>query len=90
MFSRAAWRSCLLIALAFAPVPIVAQVESTMAAGGNSPGFDMAPKTRLEVVEEGVAAIPDKIPAGPFKPDWESPTEPGELVRHFFDHVPYR
>jgi alpha-L-fucosidase len=44
-----------------------------MAGGGNAPtGYDMAPETRLEVVEAAVADIPSKIPAGPFQPTWES------------------
>ena len=49
-----------------------AQAPNTIAEGGNSSGYDMAPETRLEVVEAAVAAIPSKIPAGPFKPTWES------------------
>ena len=47
-------------------------VPSTIAAGGNDSGFDMAPETRLSVVEAAVAAIPNKIPAGLFEPTWES------------------
>jgi alpha-L-fucosidase len=47
-------------------------LPSTIAAGGNDSGFDMAPETRLSVVEAAVAAIADKIPAGPFEPTWES------------------
>ena len=43
-----------------------------MAIGGNDTGYDMAPETRLEVVEAAVAAIPGKIPDGPVKPTWES------------------
>lgn len=43
-----------------------------MAAGGNSPGYDMAPETRLDVVEAAVAKIPTKLPPGPFEPTWES------------------
>jgi alpha-L-fucosidase len=45
----------------------------TMAEGGNDPtGYDMAPETRLEVVEKAVAALPGPLPPGPFQPTWES------------------
>ncbi len=43
-----------------------------LGAGGNSAGYDMAPETRIEVVQAAVAAIPEKLPAGPVKPTWES------------------
>ena len=43
-----------------------------MAAGGNSTGYDMAPETRLEVVEAAVAKITTPLPPGPFTPSWES------------------
>ncbi|HEX3358244.1 MAG TPA: alpha-L-fucosidase [Tepidisphaeraceae bacterium] len=43
-----------------------------IAAGGNAKNFDMAPETRLDVVEAAVAAIPDKLPPGPVQPDWDS------------------
>ena len=45
---------------------------NTIAAGGNSAGYDMAPETNLKVVQAAVAQIPDKIPAGPYSPDWDS------------------
>lgn len=45
--------------------------RSPIAAGGNDPGLDMAPDTRLEVVQAAVAAAP-KIPDGPVKPNWDS------------------
>ena len=32
----------------------------------------MAPETRLEVVNAAVAAIPTKLPPGPFQPTWQS------------------
>src|SRR3954470_21840845 len=53
---------------------LAAEVPATtlIAAGGNSPGFDMAPETRLEVVQAAVAAIPTPLPSGPFQPTWES------------------
>jgi alpha-L-fucosidase len=48
-------------------------VRTIMAAGGNDPtGYDMAPETRLEVVEAAVASIPGSLPSGPFQPTWES------------------
>ena len=43
-----------------------------LASGGNSSGYDMAPETRLEVVQAAVAALPTKLPPGPFAPTWES------------------
>ena len=49
-----------------------AQTNNPMADGGNSSGYDMAPETRLEVVEAAVAQIPTKLPSGPFQPTWES------------------
>ena len=53
--------------------PVLAQTPSPIADGGNAEtGYDMAPETRLEVVQAAVAAIPSKIPAGPFQPTWES------------------
>ena len=49
-----------------------AQTNNPLADGGNSQGFDMAPETRLEVVEAAVTQIPTKLPPGPFQPTWES------------------
>ncbi len=40
--------------------------------GGNTDGYDMAPETRIEVVRAAVAALPTKLPKGPFAPTWES------------------
>jgi alpha-L-fucosidase len=58
------------LALAQTPAPDTAAL---LAAGGNSPtGYDMAPETRLEVVEAAVAQIPTKLPAGPVQPTWDS------------------
>ena len=50
----------------------VAQTNNPMADGGNSTGYDMAPETRLEVVEAAVSQISTKLPPGPFQPTWES------------------
>ena len=64
-----------LLPLAFLITTAIAQTDpapNLLAAGGNSADFDMAPETRLEVVESAVAALPSKIPAGPFAPTWES------------------
>jgi alpha-L-fucosidase len=70
----------LLFALSFVPAinaqpnppPPPAPVPNLLAEGGNSQGYDMAPETRLEVVQAAVAAIPSPLPAGPFQPTWES------------------
>jgi alpha-L-fucosidase len=56
---------------AAAPPP-ASTAANVMAAGGNSPGYDMAPETRLDVVEAAVAKIPTKLPSGPFDPTWDS------------------
>jgi alpha-L-fucosidase len=62
--------SCFLLLLA---LPAAAQTSGAIAAGGNAPtGYDMAPETRLEVVQAAVAAIPTKTPDGPFQPTWDS------------------
>jgi len=52
--------------------PAEAQAAAILASGGNSPGYDMAPETRLEVVEAAVAQIPTPLPPGPFQPTWDS------------------
>jgi alpha-L-fucosidase len=62
----------LLTVVATIPTIICAQPANPMADGGNAAGFDMAPETRQEVVEAAVAAIPAKIPDGPFRPTWDS------------------
>ena len=49
-----------------------ASPPSTIADGGNSDGYDMAPETRLEVVEAANAKIKTPLPPGPFAPTWES------------------
>jgi alpha-L-fucosidase len=59
-------------ALAGVVSPLIAQTNNPMADGGNSQGYDMAPETRLEVVEAAVAQIPTKLPPGPFQPTWDS------------------
>jgi alpha-L-fucosidase len=51
---------------------VSAQTNNPMADGGNSDGYDMAPETRLEVVNAAVAMIPTPLPPGPFQPTWES------------------
>jgi alpha-L-fucosidase len=59
-----------------AGVNVAVAADSTpnmIARGGNdTKGFDMAPETRLAVVEAAVAAIPVHLPDGPFKPTWDS------------------
>ena len=47
--------------------------KSQIAEGGNdSKGFDMAPETRLEVVQAAVAALPVHMAPGPVAPTWDS------------------
>ncbi len=46
---------------------------NVVADGGNAEkGFDMAPETRLAVVEAAVAQIPTPLAPGPFQPTWDS------------------
>jgi len=52
--------------------PAAAPAPSLMAEGGNANNYDMAPETRLEIVQAAVAAIPTPLPAGPVQPTWES------------------
>ena len=50
-----------------------AQTASQIASGGNATdGYNMAPETRLEVVEAAVNSITNPLPAGPFQPTWDS------------------
>jgi alpha-L-fucosidase len=63
---------CLVFSL-LSGVEARAQTDTNaIADGGNSSGYDMAPETRLEVVQTAVAQIPSKLPPGPFQPTWES------------------
>lgn len=60
-------------AILLAPALAIAQADNPMADGSNAPtGYDMAPETRLEMVEAAVAMIPTKLPPGPFQPTWDS------------------
>lgn len=56
-----------------------------LAAGGNSAGYDMAPETRLEVVEAAVAALPTKLPPGPVAPTWDSLRAHYEVPPWFYE-----
>ncbi|WP_423004131.1 alpha-L-fucosidase [Undibacterium sp. Ji83W] len=51
---------------------VSARAVDQYASGGNSPGYDMAPETRLEVVEAAVAALPVSNVRGPFQANWDS------------------
>lgn len=60
-------------AILLAPALAIAQADNPMADGSNAPtGYDMAPETRLEMVEAAVAMIPTKLPPGQFQPTWDS------------------
>jgi alpha-L-fucosidase len=55
----------------FAQTP--ASVSNPWADGGNaSTGYDMAPETTLAAVNAAIAALPTKLPPGPFQPTWQS------------------
>lgn len=59
---------------------------NTQGEGGNDPhGYDMAPETRLDVVQAAVAAIPSTMPTGPFQPTWESLKENYRVPQWFQD-----
>jgi alpha-L-fucosidase len=47
-------------------------LPASIAGGGNSRGYDMAPQTTLKVVEAANSMIPTKNPPGPFQPTWAS------------------
>jgi len=69
------WFTTATLALAVALLPSAgrAQTNNPMAEGGNaSTGYDMAPETRLEVVQAAVDAIKTPLPPGPFQPTWDS------------------
>jgi alpha-L-fucosidase len=68
------------VSLAQPPAP----EPNLLAAGGNSTGYDMAPETRLEVVEAAVTAIPSKLPAGPVQPSWDSLKENYRVPAWFY------
>ncbi len=55
-----------------APPPDDAARRAQLAEGGNSPGYDMAPITRPEVVAAAMKLITEKMPPGPFEPTWDS------------------
>ena len=62
-----------MVALATSALPAQpAPGPNLIADGGNSDGYDMAPETRLEVVEAANARIKTPMPPGPFAPTWES------------------
>ncbi|HVU36661.1 MAG TPA: alpha-L-fucosidase [Opitutaceae bacterium] len=61
-----------------------APAPNLIAAGGNSPGYDMAPETTLSVVEAAVKQIPTPLPPGPFQPTWESLREHYRVPAWFY------
>lgn len=76
----------LLVLLTLLPLLTFAQERDPriMAEGGNAPtGFDMAPETRVEVVQAAVDAIKHRIPDGPFKPTWDSLKENYKVPKWF-------
>lgn len=63
----------LALVAALLPSPCQAQTNNLIGEGGNaSTGYDMAPETRLAVVQAAVDAIKSPLPPGPFQPTWES------------------
>jgi len=57
---------------ASAQATVPANIPASVGGGGNATNFDMAPETSLAVVNAALAQVPDKIPDGPVKPDWDS------------------
>ena len=74
MFKRKHIGLIVILALSGICLPAAQQspINDAVAEGGNSPGYDMAPETRSEVVDAAVAQIPAKLPPGTFQPTWES------------------
>lgn len=71
--SRQLRLSVTVASLAWLASPAHAQFpRERMAAGGNPPGFSMAPETRPDVVRAALAAPPGQLPPGPFEPTWAS------------------
>jgi alpha-L-fucosidase len=62
-----------------------AAAPNTIAAGGNDSGFDMAPETNAQVVAAAIAQLPDKIPSGLVKPDWDSLKANYKVPAWFYD-----
>jgi alpha-L-fucosidase len=56
---------------------------SLIGEAGNSDGYDMAPETRLEVVQAAGAKLPTTLPSGPFQPTWESLQQNYKVPRWF-------
>ncbi len=82
--SSRSWSLLVLVLVAGLLAPFaVAQNTNLIADGGNSTGYDMAPETRLEVVEAAVAQIPTKLPSGPFAPTWDSLKENYQVPQWF-------
>ena len=70
---------------ASAPGPVPSATPNAMAIGGNAKDFDMAPETRLEVVQAAVDGLPTKLPPGPFAPTWASLKEHYRVPQWFED-----
>ncbi|HVS70285.1 MAG TPA: alpha-L-fucosidase [Phycisphaerae bacterium] len=68
-----------------APSPDDAARRAQLAEGGNSPGYDMAPITRPEVVAAAMKMIQAKIPPGPFQPTWQSLKQHYTVPQWFVD-----
>jgi len=72
-FTTPSFALALILAVAFLPSQSRAQTNNLIGEGGNATtGYDMAPETRLEVVQAAVDAIKTPLPPGPFKPTWDS------------------
>ena len=67
------------------PASSPAESPNLLAAGGNSSGYDMAPETRLEVVQAAVASLPTKLPPGPVAPTWESLRQNYQVPAWFYE-----
>ena len=77
---------CALGPLIFTATAPAQPAPTLLAEGGNSPtGFDMAPETRLAVVEAAVAQIPTPLASGPFQPTWDSLRENYRVPAWFDD-----
>ncbi len=61
----------------------VSEAEKDLGEGGNSMGFDMAPETNINVVNAAMEKISAQMPAGPFKPAWDSLKQNYKVPRWF-------
>ena len=63
------------------PQPLIASGGNT----GSGPGADMSPRASAAAVKAAFDALPDKIPAGPFQPTWDSLQKNYQIPQRFVE-----